>query len=246
MTDWPYPLWIAHRGGGGAAPENTLAALRTGAAAGFRMVEFDVMLSRDGVPVLMHDETLDRTTNGQGNVNSRDCAELERLDAGSRHGAAFAGERIPTLATALDTLLSLGLAANIEIKPAAGFERETGEVAARLVAARWPGTAVPPLLSSFSQVALAAAREEAPGLPRGLLFDDVPDDWPAQLAAHEAVSLHCNEAALDDATLRALRAAGVPVLCYTVNDGVRAQALIAAGVAGLFTDSLELPSRLQG
>ncbi|MDP3288302.1 MAG: glycerophosphodiester phosphodiesterase [Methyloversatilis sp.] len=237
-SPWPYPLWIAHRGGGSAAPENTLVAIRNGAAAGFGMVEFDVMLSRDGVPLLIHDETVERTTDGAGAVSALDAGALLRLDAGRWHGPAFAGERIPTLDQALDCLLALGITANIEIKPATGFERRTGEVVALAVAARWPADRPPPLLSSFSMDALEAAREAAPDLPRGLLFEDIPDDWPARLREHAAVSIHCNEAALDDDVLRQVCDAGVPVLCYTVNDMARARALIAAGVRGLFTDCM--------
>jgi len=233
---WPYPLWIAHRGGGSAAPENTLAAIRAGAAAGFGMVEFDVMLSRDGVPLLIHDETLERTTDGAGEVSAHSAQALLQLDAGRWHGPAFAGERIPTLDQALECLLALDITANIEIKPATGFERRTGEVVAHAVAAGWPAGLRPPLLSSFSMDALEAAREAAPDLPRGLLFDDIPDDWPARLREHAAVSIHCNEAALDDGVLRRVCDAGVPLLCYTVNDEARARALIAAGVRGLFTD----------
>jgi glycerophosphoryl diester phosphodiesterase len=243
LSSWPYPLWIAHRGGGAAAPENTLAAIRAGAAAGFGMVEFDVMLSRDFVPLLIHDETLDRTTDGSGEVSAHDCAALLRLDAGGWHSAAFAGERLPTLARALDCLLSLNLAANIEIKPAAGYERITGEVAARMIARRWPADVIPPLLSSFSMLALTAASEVAPHLPRGLLFDAIPDDWAALVRSHGAVSVHCNQAGLDPARIEALRDAAVPLLCYTVNDTQRAEALIGAGVAGLFTDRLDLPQR---
>jgi glycerophosphoryl diester phosphodiesterase len=243
-TPWPYPRWIAHRGGGSAAPENTLAAMRAGAAAGFRMVEFDVMLSRDGVPVLIHDETLARTTDGTGEVSAHDLAELMRLDAGGWYGPAFAGERMPTLAQAIDCLQLLQLQANIEIKPAAGFERETGRIAARLIASRWPAGALPPLLSSFSPEALEAAREVAPDLPRGLLFETVPDDWRARLHAHAAVSIHCDQATLGESMLREVCDAGVPLLCYTVNDAGRAAELLAAGVAGLFTDRLDLPQRL--
>jgi len=235
---WPYPLWIAHRGGGSAAPENTLAAIRAGAAAGFGMVEFDVMLSGDDVPLLIHDETLERTTDGAGNVSAHSAHALRQLDAGRWHGPTFAGERIPTLDQALDCLLALDITANIEIKPAIGFERRTGEVVALAVAARWPVGLRPPLLSSFSMDALEAAREAAPDLPRGLLFDDIPDDWPARLHQHAAVSIHCNEAALDDARLRQVCGAGTPLLCYTVNNMARARDLIAAGVRGLFTDCM--------
>ena len=238
-SPWPYPLWIAHRGGGSAAPENTLAAIRAGAAAGFGMVEFDVMLSGDDVPLLIHDETLERTTDGTGNVSAHSAHALRQLDAGRWHGPTFAGERIPTLDQALDCLLALDITANIEIKPATGFERRTGEVVALAVAARWHAGMRAPLLSSFSMDALEAAREAAPVLPRGLL----PDDWAARVRAHGAVSVHCDQAALDLQQLRAVRETGVPVLCYTVNDAARARELIAAGVAGLFTDTLDLPQR---
>jgi len=240
VNTWPRPLWIAHRGGGAAAPENTLAAIRTGAAAGFRMVEFDVMLSRDGVPLLIHDETLERTTDGAGLVCEHDFAALQRLDAGSWHGPAFAGERLPALEQALDLLLALDLDANIEIKPARGFEQATGETAARLIAARWPAERRPPLLSSFDFPALDAVRRVAPQLPRGLLFEEVPEDWRAQMQAHDAISLHCDHSRLSADRLRDIVAAGVPLLCYTVNDAARAAALIAAGVSGLFTDRLDL------
>lgn len=240
MSAWPRPLWIAHRGGGAAAPENTLAAIRAGAAAGFRMVEFDVMLSRDGVPLLIHDETLERTTDGHGLVCEHDFAVLQRLDAGRWHGPAFAGERLPALEQALDLLLALDLDANIEIKPARGFEQATGETAARLIAARWPADRRPPLLSSFDFPALDAARRVAPQLPRGLLFEEVPADWRAQMQAHEAVSLHCDHSRLKPERMHDIVAAGVPVLCYTVNDAARAAALVAAGVSGLFTDRLDL------
>lgn len=240
MSGWPRPLWIAHRGGGVAAPENTLAAMRAGAAAGFRMVEFDVMLSRDGVPLLIHDDLLERTTDGHGAVCAHDAAELRRLDAGRWHSPAFAGERIPTLDEALDLLWALDLDANIEIKPAPGHGPATGEAVARMVAARWPAGRPLPLLSSFDFDALEVARRVAPHLPRGLLFERVPDDWATQMAAHDAVSLHCDHRQNDDVRLRAIVSASVPLLCYTVNDAACAAALIAAGVSGLFTDRLDL------
>jgi glycerophosphoryl diester phosphodiesterase len=240
VSTWPRPLWIAHRGGGAAAPENTLAAIRTGAAAGFRMVEFDVMLSRDGVPLLIHDETLERTTDGHGRVCEHDFAALQRLDAGGWHSPAFAGERLPSLEQALDLLRALDLDANIEIKPARGFEQVTGEAAARLIAARWPSDRQPPLLSSFDFSALDAARRVAPHLPRALLFEEVPDDWRAQMQAHDAMSIHCDHSRLSDERTRDIVSAGVPLRCYTVNDAARAAALIGAGVSGLFTDRLDL------
>ena len=82
MNDWPYPRLVAHRGGGALAPENTLAAIRLGQELGYRAHEFDVKLSRDGVAILLHDERLERTTNGQGRAADLAWAELQGLDAG--------------------------------------------------------------------------------------------------------------------------------------------------------------------
>ncbi|HEX5802034.1 MAG TPA: glycerophosphodiester phosphodiesterase [Azospira sp.] len=227
----PLPRFIAHRCGGLLAPENTLAGLRAAAARGFKAVEFDVMLSADGTPLLIHDETLERTTNGRGRVGETADAELFALDAGG-------GERIPTLAEAAALCGELGLLANVEIKPAAGHESRTGEVVARFVAGHWPG--VPPLLSSFSLDALAVARAVAPQLHYGLLFETVPADWPALMARFGAVTLHCDAGRVSDTVLAEAAAAGVPVLCYTVNDPDEAQALFARGVTSVFTDRLDL------
>ena len=118
MKDWPYPRYVAHRGGGKLAPENTLAAMREGYAHGYRMVEFDVKLSADGVPFLLHDDTLDRTTDGAGRADALPWAELSKLDAGSWHSAAYAGEPLPTLSAIARWAIANGAACNIEIKPA--------------------------------------------------------------------------------------------------------------------------------
>ncbi len=225
------PRVFAHRCGGVLAPENTLAGLRAAAALGARAVEFDVMLSADGTPFLVHDETLERTTNGVGRVCETPDAVLLSLDAGR-------GERIPTLAEAAAVCNELGLLANVEIKPAAGFEQVTGEVVARFVAEHWCG--VPPLLSSFSLDSLAAARRLAPQLRYGLLFERVPADWRSLVARYGAVTLHCDAAAVSDPLLAEAAAAAIPVLCYTVNDPQHAAGLFARGVASVFTDRPDL------
>ena len=163
---WPLPRVFAHRCGGALAPENTLAGLRVAQALGFRAVEFDVMLSADGSPWLIHDETLERTTSGVGRVCDASDAVLQRIDAGSRLHRAFAGEPLPTFAAAATLCRELGLMANVEIKPAAGFEAITGEVVARQLVELWRGAPLP-LVSSFSEVALAAARRVSAQLPIG-------------------------------------------------------------------------------
>ena len=179
-----------HRCGGALAPENTLAGLRKAAELGYRAVEFDVMLSADGTPVLIHDETLERTTDGHGRVDETSDAELARLDAGSRHGAQFAGEPVPSFGDAAELCLALGLWANVEIKPSVGHETETGRRVALETRDLWSGLP-PPLLSSFSLEALTAAREAVPELPRGLLVEAPPADWLGLLRRLDCISLHC-------------------------------------------------------
>lgn len=225
------PRWFAHRGGGSAAPENTLAGLRLAARLGYRAVEFDVMLSADGTPVLIHDETLERTTNGTGRVADTPDERLFRLDAGN-------GERIPRLSEAAAVCREYGLLANVEIKPSSGCELRTGEVVAEQVAALWRGAAVQPLLSSFSLDALARAAEVAPNIDRGLLFENVPADWITYKERLQAISLHCDASLVSDTVLADAQHHGVPVLCYTVNRPEQAKSLIERGVSAFFTDNL--------
>jgi glycerophosphoryl diester phosphodiesterase len=236
---WPYPGFIAHRGAGLLAPENTMAALRLGAAHGYRMFEFDVKLSADGVPFLLHDATLDRTTNGRGPAAALTMAELERLDAGSWHGERHAGEPVPTLATVADWLLSNDLMANIEIKPSPGREAETGTAVAIAAARHWRGRRVPPLLSSFSERALEAAGRAAPQLPRALLLDRLPDDWPARLRRLGCVALDAKHRALDAGVIAQAHRAGLRVCAYTVNDPETARTLRAQGVDCVITDRVD-------
>lgn len=238
---WHYPQVIAHRCGGALAPENTLAGLALSVRLGYLAVEFDVMLSADGIPVLIHDETLDRTTSGAGSVAELSAAELSKLDAGVKHHRAFAGEFLPTLAQTLNACRTLGLSANIEIKPAAGHEVETGSVVARQVRAcmrDWPEA--PLLFSSFSEAALAAALEGAPELPRALLVGAVPADWRGRLHRLECRALHCAARHLLPAQAAEITAAGFPLACYTVNRPADAARLFAAGVSAVFTDRLDL------
>ena len=237
---WPYPRVIAHRGGGGLAPENTLAAIRTGAQRGFAGIEFDVMLSRDSVPVLIHDETLERTTNGTGTVANTAWADLAALDAGSWFGAAFAGEPLPRYADAARLCVDLGLWANVEIKPSGGFEHATGDAVAAISAELWQAAPVAPLLSSFSIDALEAAAAAAPGLARGLLVEAIPDNWQDTVARLGCVSLHCSVRQLTRAQVRAVKDAGCALLCYTVNDPATASELFSWGVDAVVTDRLDL------
>lgn len=230
---FPLPRWFAHRGGGALAPENTLAGIRLAARMGFAAVEFDVMLSGDGTPVLIHDETLERTTNGQGLVGETSDAQLFALNAGD-------GERVPRYADAVAACRDYGLLANVEIKPAAGFERATAEMVARLSTSLWQGATVQPLISSFSLEALEIARDLAPQIPRGVLFEQVPVDWLETVRRLQAVTLHCAARHLSDDVLAEAQANGIPVLCYTVNTENAAKLLFERGVSAVFTDRLDL------
>ncbi|WP_119155442.1 glycerophosphodiester phosphodiesterase [Caldimonas tepidiphila] len=240
LPPWPYPFWIAHRGAGRLAPENTLAALRTGAALGWRMFECDVKLSADHVPFLLHDDTLGRTTDGHGRAAERSWDELAQLDAGRWHGPAFAGEPLPTLGAVARFVTGRGLALNIEIKPCPGRDTLTGALVAQAVRALWQGTALPPpLLSSFSPEALRAARDAAPELPRALLSPLWRADTLPEARSVGAVALVLQHRAWNGATLAAARAAGLRALAYTVNGPREVQRLTALGLDGLITDEVE-------
>ena len=249
---WPYPKILAHRGGGTLAPENTLAALRCGLAHGFHAVEFDVMLSRDEVPVLMHDPDFGRTVAGRGNVAETDVADLLKMDAGdwfrTSDGKSFCGEKVPTLAQVLEFCHEHRIWMNIEIKPAPGFEARTGHIVAQQTFAWFKDRPLSewPLLSSFSVPALAAAQAQAPTLARGLLMDRVSADWLAQVRDLQAVALHTNQKYLTQEVTQTLAQAvweaGLGLFCYTVNQPERASQLLAWGVDGFCTDRIDLIS----
>ena len=239
-SPWPYPRWVAHRGAGKLAPENTLAAFRFGAAHGYRMFECDAKLSADGVPFLMHDATLERTTNGHGIGGQQPWSALSQLDAGGWHSRAFAGEPLPTLANLARFCLANGYLLNIEIKPTPGTERETGEVVAREAARLWRGASVPPLLTSFQVESLKGAAAAQPELPRGLLLDTLRTGWLDTARELGCRAIVCNHALWDAATVAQVHGAGMRSLSYTVNDDWAAQRLIDLGTDGIITDRVDL------
>jgi len=254
LAAWPYPRWVAHRGAGAQAPENTLAAFRLGAQHGYRMFECDVKLSADGVPFLLHDADLTRTTNAADcwTLPASDASlvagmhpwgALAQLDAGSWHSPAYAGEPLPALAGVARYCRHNGLLLNIEIKPTPGTEYTTGTGVAQHAARLWAGAAVPPLLTSFDPPALEAAAAAQPGLPRGLLLDDCAGkafaDWVAQARALGCVALVLNHTLWQPDTLRQARAAGLRCACYTVNEASDAERLLALGCDSLITDRID-------
>lgn len=247
LPPWPYPRWVAHRGAGKLAPENTLAAFRLGARYGYRMFECDAKLSSDGVVFLMHDATLQRTTNARAVIGAGQSAVggehpwgvLSQLDAGAWHSRSFAGEPLPTLANVAQFCLANGFLLNIEIKPTPGTERHTGEVVAREAARLWQGAAIPPLLTSFQPEALTGALEAAPELPRGLLLDTLWTGWLETALTLGCQAIVCNHTLWDTSSVTQAQSAGFRTLSYTVNDEDNAQRLIQLGTDGIITDRVD-------
>jgi glycerophosphoryl diester phosphodiesterase len=237
--DWPYPLWIAHRGAGALAPENTLAAFRLGAQYGYRAFECDVKLSADDVPFLMHDASLERTTGKAGLAGACRWDELSQLDAGSWHSRLYAGEPLPTLTAVAAFLQRNALALDLEIKPTPGTEAHTGAVIATAVARLWHGQPTVPLLSSFQPECLRAARDAVPELPRALLLDTLPSDAIEQALQLQCVALITNHKLMDATLVERIHAAGLRAMVYTVNEPTRANELRAWGIDGLVTDAVD-------
>ncbi|MET0265558.1 MAG: glycerophosphodiester phosphodiesterase [Duganella sp.] len=243
---WPYPKIVAHRGGGTLAPENTLAGLRAGVAYGFRAVEFDVMLSQDGIGMVIHDPEFGRTIAGHGAVCQTSAQALAAMDAGSWHSKEFAGEPVPYYTQFIDYCRTQRIWMNVEIKPADGFEAATGAWVARVTRDSYAAEiaagdlAALPLLSSFSVDALAAARDAAPDLPRAYLLDRLDAGWEEQALALGAVSINTNHKYLTPEQAGAVKAAGFGLFCYTVNDPARAREILLWGVDGFCTDRVDL------
>lgn len=239
---WNYPKVLAHRGGGSLAPENTLAALRCGLEHGFRAVEFDVMLTQDEVPVLMHDPELGRTVAGRGQISQLDADELTSMDAGRWFGAAFEGETVPTFVAVLEFCQQQGIWMNIEIKPAPGHEVRTGQIVAEVTRRKFASRPKSewPLLSSFSHEALLAAQKAAPDLPRGILLDELGTDWMRLARSVQASAVHTNQRYLTTQLAQEIKRAGFGLFCYTVNEPKRASQLLEWGVDAFCTDRIDL------
>ena len=227
------PHIIAHRGASIEAPENTIAAFRVAGARNAKWVECDVTLSADNKCVLIHDETLERTTNGTGSIHQSDLATLRGLDAGAWFSDIYKGERIPTLTDTLETLYFMEMGANLEIKPS-GCDpvRLCHEVIAELRRAK----DLPILISSFDDVAVAEMRKHAPEIPCGWLLETLPENWKAEYDRLGASAIHIDHAALTPVSAAEIVKAGVPLVCYTINEVDRARELFAWGVTSVITD----------
>jgi glycerophosphoryl diester phosphodiesterase len=238
-TAWPYPTWIAHRGAGKLAPENTLAAFKLGAAHGYRMFECDAKLSADEKVFLLHDETLERTTNGQGIAGHLNWQALCGLDAGSWHSPQYAGEPLPLLADIADFCIANNFYLNIEIKPSTGVERRTGECVADLAQQLWKQHPIPPLLTSFKAESLRGAQSVAPQIPRGLLVDAWHDEVFTLTHELQCVALVCNHRIWTRERVTQAHQRALKCLSYTVNEADDVSRLKGLGTDAFITDRVD-------
>lgn len=235
------PKIIGHRGAAGHAPENTLVSFEQAAALGVRWVEFDTKITEDGVPVVFHDDKLERTTGVKGDVAKTALKEFLTFDAGAWFGDDFAGEPVPTLSQAMATLARLGLGANVEIKASPGREAETGRAVGEALKSGWPETLPAPLISSFDAETLAAAGVAAPEFPRAFLVFRIPRGWRARLQDLGASALHCQAKHLTEKKALAVLDQGFQLRVFTVNDAALAEKLFGWGVDAVISD---YPDRL--
>ncbi len=231
------PTVIGHRCARAVAPENTLAGLERAARMGVGWVEVDVRLTSDGVPVLLHDPTLDRTTNGTGLLSARSAEAVRGLDAGRWFADAFTGTALPTLDVFLRALVRLGLGVNLELKTDPDDAHAVAQAALAVARTVWPGETPPVLISSFDPAALESAKALASTWPRGLLLDNIRADWRSAAERVEASAIIVNHQAIKGPeSVSALTDGGRTILSFTVNDPARARQLRAWGISAVITD----------
>lgn len=229
------PKIIGHRGACGYAPENTIESIKTAAEMGVEWVELDVKLTKDQVPIIFHDETLERTTNGSGNVADTLYEDIKQLEAGSWFADSFAGIKIPTLEDVCETLIDLNMGLNLEIKPCPGREKETAEVALDALSRIWDDHDRL-IISSFQHVSLETAMDIANDWARGLLIDEWPENWKDLASYLEVSTVNINGNAVTREQVESIIDMDYPVLAYTINDPQRARLLQSWGVDAMFTD----------
>lgn len=231
---------IGHRGAAAYAPENTLVAFDKALALGCQCIEFDVMLSLDGEPFVFHDESLKRTTNGQGDLGLVDAAYLQTLDAGKWFSRDYKNEKIPHFRDVLQWLIFADINANIEIKPYPGMAKQTATTVMTYLSRYWPQQKPLPLISSFSIEALYLCRHIGSEVPLGLLMHEWDDNWLIKAQELQCYSIHLYKRELSVARVQAIKAQGYQLFVYTVNNKRHAQKLLDNGIDAIFSDYPDL------
>jgi glycerophosphoryl diester phosphodiesterase len=235
------PNVIGHRGACAYAPENTMASFTKSIQLGVKWVEFDVMLAACGEVVVFHDDTLERTTNGHGELHRFPYSYLRSLDAGAWFNPIFSEEKIPTLRQVIDFLNQFNISANVEIKAYPGQEerlvkRVLHEMRADLMRANHRF-----LFSSFSPEALELLRFYGADLQLGVLLHEWEDGWQKRCRQLNCQTININHEIMTPDAAKEVRAMAKPILCYTVNDLARAMELHKMGVDAVFSD---IPDRV--
>ncbi|MCK5285287.1 MAG: glycerophosphoryl diester phosphodiesterase [Alphaproteobacteria bacterium] len=234
------PQIIGHRGVAAYAPENTLESIHMAADMEIKWVKLDVKITKDQIPIIFHDDTLERTTSSSGNISDITYEDLQQLDAGSWFGDSFIGVSVPTLEEAIEVLIDRNLGLNLEINPSPGHEKETAEIALDILSQYWDEHEKL-LISSFSHVSLETAIEMAEDWHRGLCL---PSQWPenwAELADYLKVSaINVNGNDVTQEQIQSIININLPILAYTINDPKRAHILQSWGVNGIFSDSPDI------
>ena len=233
---------IGHRGASTYAPENTIESICTAGDMGVEWIELDVKLTRDDVPIIFHDEELDRTTNGAGKVAEMLYSDIQALEAGSWFGDSFTGIQVPTLEEAVEAILQYDMGLNLEIKPCPGREKQTAEAALDILSQIWDAHDKI-LISSFQHVSLEAARDVAYDWPRGLLIGPeqspdggLPDNWKemAEYLEVQTINLGSHIASREDVE-EIIDEDYFPII-YTVNDPQEARRYQQWGVEAMVSD----------
>jgi glycerophosphoryl diester phosphodiesterase len=237
------PSVIGHRGAAAYAPENTLASLACAAEMGCKWVEFDVHLTRDDVPVVIHDRSLKRTTGMDAMIDDIHSSQLIEIDTGRWLDPMWSGERIPTLAQALDACRVLGLMPNIEIKEEVSGRRAAARAVAETVRERWPADLPRPLVSSFSLRVLYHMRTLAAEIPLGLLmWQKPPRLWTLHAKILRCASIHVDRTLMSPSLVTKAKRHGRKLAVYVVNETPEADGFFAQGVDSLFSDKPDLLS----
>jgi len=233
---------LAHRGASAFAPENTLRAIEVAAERGATWIETDVRLTLDGQLVMIHDETLSRTTNGSGFVSEHTLAQIRTLDAGAWFGPEFKGLQVPTLVEYLACIQDLGLSLQLELKPMRGREEELAVAVADTLESVWnfDGAASKLFLASSAERSLSVLAKRLPKVPRALALHYLPHD-PERLAREVGVQiLHVKDSFLTAEALERIARSPLEIAVATVNSRDRAQFLIGRGVQSVITDNPNL------
>lgn len=236
-------LGVAHRGASREAPENTLTAFGLALDAGAAAIECDVQRTRDGRLVVIHDQTVDRTTDGRGPVGALAFEDLRRLDAGRWFGPAFAGERVPSLDEVLDLVRGRAFVL-LEIKHGPvfyeGIERQVAD------ALRRRGMAEAALVMSFDHPAVRTMRAEAPEIATAIVYDARPVDAAAAARAAAADALCPRWTLLTAGAVAEAHEAGLGVFPWTIDEEEPMRRCLAWGVDGVTSNDARLLARVVG